>query len=314
MGVYVNGNIGEKLRRLEGWMEVEEVGSRNIIGGDFNARTGENGGEIIEERLEGKEEGRKRRSKDKKVNREGRALIEFMEERGWGILNGGIKGDEEGEYTYTGGRGNTVIDYVIGDKETRDRVKRLVIGDKIDSDHHPVEITIGEGVKEREGRRRKNRRKEWRGRWDEQGRESFRQKIGEIESREGVQEDWEEWEERIKNAIEEIEREGGGREGKRGWWDEECKSKKREVRKVLREWRKGKGEEREYKGRKKEYKEMCDKKRKEENEKWIRKAAEAKTEGQVWEVINRGRKEGRGVEEGIEMGEWKTYFMELLGG
>lgn len=38
----------------------------------------------------------------------------------------------------------------------------------------------------------------------------------------------------------------------------------------------------------------------------------ARTEGQVWEIINRERK--RGIEEGIEMGEWKDYFKRQLEG
>lgn len=34
-------------------------------------------------------------------------LVEFMEGRGWSIFNRVVKGDEAGEYTYTGGRENT---------------------------------------------------------------------------------------------------------------------------------------------------------------------------------------------------------------
>lgn len=35
-----------------------------------------------------------------------------------------------------GGKGCTVIDYVIGDEGVRGRIKRMSIGDKMDSDHH----------------------------------------------------------------------------------------------------------------------------------------------------------------------------------
>jgi hypothetical protein len=34
----------------------------------------------------------------------GKTLVHFIEEREWGILNRSIKGDEDGEYTFTGGR------------------------------------------------------------------------------------------------------------------------------------------------------------------------------------------------------------------
>jgi len=50
-----------------------------------------------------------RRSKDKKVNRESRILLEFIENKEWGIFNGTIRGDEE-EFTFTGWKENRVID------------------------------------------------------------------------------------------------------------------------------------------------------------------------------------------------------------
>lgn len=55
-----------------------------LMGGDFNARTGNKGGPIREEKEEDKSE---IRSKDKVINKEGRTLINNIEERGWTILN-----------------------------------------------------------------------------------------------------------------------------------------------------------------------------------------------------------------------------------
>lgn len=34
----------------------------------------------------------------------------------------------------------------------------------------------------------------------------------------------------------------------------------------------------------------------------------------VWELINRERKGRKGINEGIEMKEWREYFRNLLGG
>lgn len=39
-----------------------------------------------------------RNSKYKKSNKEGKWLVKVLEETGWSILNGNIKGDEDGEY------------------------------------------------------------------------------------------------------------------------------------------------------------------------------------------------------------------------
>lgn len=70
-------------------------------------------------------------------------------------MNGKTIGDEEGEYTFTERRGNSVINYVIGEERTRKKVERLYIGEKVDSDRHPVKIWI-----KREGGKEKEKRKE----------------------------------------------------------------------------------------------------------------------------------------------------------
>lgn len=79
------------------------------IGGDFNARTGVKGGWTRKEELE--EEGKERRSKDKKINGEGRKLIDYRKK---GVINikwkckRGMR--EEAEFTYIGRSGETVTD------------------------------------------------------------------------------------------------------------------------------------------------------------------------------------------------------------
>lgn len=50
------------------------------------------------------------------------------------------KEDEKGEYTYTAARGESVMDYVIGDEETRECVKKMEVEDIIDSDQHPLTV------------------------------------------------------------------------------------------------------------------------------------------------------------------------------
>lgn len=59
----------------------------------FNARTGEMEGRIVME--EGKEDDKNKNSKDKKMNKEGKKLVEILEEAGWSILNGNTKGDKK---------------------------------------------------------------------------------------------------------------------------------------------------------------------------------------------------------------------------
>ncbi|KYN16544.1 hypothetical protein ALC57_11205, partial [Trachymyrmex cornetzi] len=199
--------------------------------------------------------------------------------------------------TYTGGRGDSVINYVLVDEETRKEIESMEIGEEINSDHHSLVVSLRGG----------------RGRKREKGGE--RRGIGRLEWSEGDgNERMKEMGERIKEILGSIEKERGKEMKGRGWRDEECTEKKVEVRRVLREWRKGKGGRKEYWKQKKEYKELYGNKKKEENDMWERKVEGAKNEGQVWEIVNRERKKWKRVNKGIEMREWEEYFKELLAG
>lgn len=95
----MNRDLDKKLEILGEWAEEKERGVRLLVGGDFNARTGNEGGGLWGLWGLGEEEGfeQVRRSKDCNVNREGRKLCDFVEEQGWTIFNGNIRGDEEGD-------------------------------------------------------------------------------------------------------------------------------------------------------------------------------------------------------------------------
>ncbi|TGZ32512.1 Uncharacterized protein DBV15_12731 [Temnothorax longispinosus] len=101
-------------------------------GGDFNARTGEKGA------LKNGKEGAERKLKNKMINR-------WMEEKEWKIMNGAKKGDEEGEVTFTGKRGETVINYAIGDRKAWERVTRLEVRCEVDSDHQSIAVRLDKG-------------------------------------------------------------------------------------------------------------------------------------------------------------------------
>lgn len=61
-----------------------------------------------------------------------------------------------------GGRGESVIDYGIRDNRSREKIKRLVVGERVDSDHYPVIMNIEQ--REEKGKmgtekRKKNRKR-----------------------------------------------------------------------------------------------------------------------------------------------------------
>lgn len=73
------------------------------------------------------------------------------------------------------------------------------------------------------------------------------------------------------------------------------------------------GEKRGYRKKRKEYAELCGRKKKEENEKWKKRMKKVIRESKMWEIINKERKKKKGINEEIELEEWKEYFMKVMG-
>ena len=64
----------------------------------------------------------------------------MVEERDWYILSGTKKGDEGGEYTYIRRNVATVIDYVIVNLEGWERIEKMRIEARVESDHQPIGV------------------------------------------------------------------------------------------------------------------------------------------------------------------------------
>lgn len=95
-----------------------------------------------------------RKSRDKNKNADGKEIIEWMTENGVGIVNGSVVGDKDGNYTYVGARGITVIDYVL--RNGRDEMEEsMEIREVVWSDHLQLLYEWGEKLgEEKRGRRR----------------------------------------------------------------------------------------------------------------------------------------------------------------
>lgn len=93
--------IGEAIKKIT----ENCVGERIIVDGDFNIRTGELGDKEKEEIT--------RKNRDKTIGNGDRKLMALMQELGLEILNSKTESDWEGEHTYIGSRGSTVIDYIF---------------------------------------------------------------------------------------------------------------------------------------------------------------------------------------------------------
>lgn len=142
--------------------KIEETREKSLITGeDFSARIGIEGRSIKDE----KDEINRRRSRDKVINKEGREMLARIEEEGWAIMNGS-KEEESELWTYVGGKGEPVIDYIVANERADEDIHRVRIRDRTELDHLPIEMTIqGRIVGGREEERRRYGR-----RWKEKKR------------------------------------------------------------------------------------------------------------------------------------------------
>jgi len=73
------------------------------------------------------------------VNKDGRILINKIEEKGWAILNGSF--GKEGGWTYIGEVGSSIIDYVRNNRAIEE-IRMVEEGNKTDSNHIPLKVEI----------------------------------------------------------------------------------------------------------------------------------------------------------------------------
>jgi hypothetical protein len=301
-------SMKETKRIIEERVKEQEEGTL-VIGGDFNARIGGKGRRMEEEKATIE----RRPTKDGIENAEGRELVSLVEERGWDVLNGNCIGDEKGEYTYIGSRGETVIDYVMVNEEAWDEIEEFKVGERVESDHMPLEVRTKGREKER-GSMKDVKRKIVKNIWTEEGKEKYRTRLREAKyEEEEINEKVRELSENVKNATEKKEVEIREKMGlwKNEWWDKECREGKQAARKKLRNWKKEKAPKEEYKRARERYKLVC----KEKKEKKRMEEEMKMKEEEVWRYINRERKKkGEIVSDRITMEEWRKYFSELLGG
>lgn len=174
---------------------------------------------------------------------------------------------------------------MIGDEEIRGKIRSMTIGDRVDSDHQPLEIWV-EGEVRRKKRNGKQKESE-KVIWDKEGCELFREKLRWEKKEDRSME--EEWGENRKEDEKRVEGSGRGTE-----------EKKKEVRCELKKWRKIGGGKEKFREKKQEYKKLCEQKKKEETERWEKEAEQVRKESEIWEIVNRDRKKRKGINEEIE--------------
>ncbi|KAJ3666497.1 hypothetical protein Zmor_001937 [Zophobas morio] len=101
-------------------------------------------------------------------------------------------------------------------------------------------------------------------------------------------------------------------QGRNNGWNGECSELKRKAREKLRKWRNNKGRKEKYLKARENYRRKWEEKKKRKTRR--RREDNKVPEEQVWRYTNKERRRKTEVSGKIKIHEWKTHFMELLGG
>lgn len=76
-------------------------------------------------------------------------MINRLWEMGRSIINDGIAGDVEGRWIYVGHNGTLVLHYVLVNGGSREMIESIKVGNKLESDHLPLELSLKVGLEEK---------------------------------------------------------------------------------------------------------------------------------------------------------------------
>lgn len=105
-----------------------------------------------------------------------------------------VRGDWEGEYTYVGAKGNSVIDYVLTNGNALDKIVEFKVEDRVDSDHMPICLRIRrEEERELDEELEEEEQVRMVIKWDEEAIQQFKENTEEdLGTKEGKQDEREE--------------------------------------------------------------------------------------------------------------------------
>lgn len=107
----LHSNTFDKLEEIINNLENQFPDTHILVGGDFNTRIG-----LLniaeEDEIEGTKLWDSRHSKDTKLDPYALELLDIMNEQSFLVLNGRSVSDREGEFTFVGPNGTSVIDLV----------------------------------------------------------------------------------------------------------------------------------------------------------------------------------------------------------
>jgi hypothetical protein len=142
--IYANKHFWSNIYDFIFELQINHPQAAFIIGGDFNARTGNEKCLEVEIGDPGfkRECEMKRNSKDIILNAEGKKLIDMCEMLDFTILNGTYGSDKNGDFTYVGSTGASVIDYILCSKNILPHIHDFYVDTRAESHHMPIILEL----------------------------------------------------------------------------------------------------------------------------------------------------------------------------
>ena len=275
-----------------------------------------------------------RSSQDSVLNNFGKSLLSLCTALDLCILNGRCEGDQQGCYTYICEHGSSVIDYFIMSSELyailyNDISLRVV--ERIDTNHLPIVLSIKlchQDAEERQANYKKGSNSIEIFKWNDMHETVFKENVRSEEAKLKVNEAINCIDEDANLALEKFNAclkdisacmrkriRINGKSRQQDWFDAECKSLRKEVRKLLKKFRKTlKYADRvDYCLHRKLYKEMLNSKKKSFNRTMIDKLLTSiDSQKEFWETVQNIIPKKNRTSNQISPELWFAHFKQLL--
>lgn len=295
-----------------------------FILGDFNARVGQLNNDVDFPLLHDQCCFLFRNSMDLKLNKKGVELVGIMERNSMILLNGRMRGDHPGNFTYVSHNGKSTIDLVWAHFDSLRFCSNLEILNTVTkSDHFPLLLNLNMNVYNGQSNSNLKRREWTKFNWDSEIAGNFR-KLMEFDPRvqppRGLTTTELSW--RFINAVTyasdrtHVTTKGRFRTNvskNPEWFDKECSYQKRKVASKLRQCRLNNFEEiakEEYLSAKKTYRNLTKTKKRSFFDKITLHLSHCKDSKEFWIAINKFRKP-RSHENKIPAELWSKYLREI---
>ncbi|KAF4531619.1 hypothetical protein B566_EDAN018816, partial [Ephemera danica] len=140
-----NAEFYDELSEIMLHIQGEHPTVAFIVGGDFNARTGESNscvGDVGDPAQKKFFYCLSRKSRDLTIDGAGKKLLQFCDVNNLVILNGAVDSESSGYFTYINCRGASVIDYVLCSPSLLPYISDFTIIPRAESYHMPLSLTL----------------------------------------------------------------------------------------------------------------------------------------------------------------------------